>query len=94
MSKLFILLWLACSVIVFKHTIMATIKEEMETWGEIDSGLLFLFGLIALLMAAMGPIAILGYLFYNILEGIAQAISESYKKPKENNEWRYKSDPR
>lgn len=80
MSKVFILLWLACSFIVFKHAITSMIKEEVSVFGEIDSGLLFLYGLISLLMAALGPIAIAGYLFYNVLEGIAQAINEGNKK--------------
>ena len=77
---IFWILWGACSLIVFKHAITASIKEEIETWGEIDGGTLFLMGFISLLASLFGPLAIAAYLFYNIVEGIAQAISEEYKK--------------
>lgn len=87
------LIWLACSLIVFKHVITYAIKEEVRVWGEIDGGTLFLLGMIALLVSTSGPIAIIGYLFYNILEGIAQAITEGSKKPKDD-KWRYPSEPR
>ena len=74
------LIWLACSLIVFKHVITYAIKEEIKVWGEIDGETLFLLGIIALLVSTSGPIAIIGYLFYNVLEGIAQTISEGNKK--------------
>ena len=88
------ILWGACSVVVFRHVIVATIKEELETWGEVDSQTLILMTLLAFMTSLFGPFAIAAYLIYNVIEGIAQAISENYKKPKENNEWRYKSDSR
>ena len=89
------ILWGVCSLVVFRHVIMATIKEELETrGGVVDSPTLILMTLLAFMVSLFGPFAIAAYLVYNVIEGIAQAISESYKKPKENNEWRYKSDPR
>jgi hypothetical protein len=93
------LLWLGCSVIVFRHALTAFIKSEMEDFGELDVGLLCMFIFIAFGIAVFGPIAILAYIGYNVLEGIVQAINERYKsdsspKKSKDNEWRYKSDPR
>lgn len=85
------LIWLGCSLIVFKHLIIYYIKSEVSTWGEVDAETLILYIVISLLGSLFGPIAILLYLFYNIIAGIAEVISEEHNKDKE---WRYKSDPR
>ena len=77
---LFWILWGACSLVVFRHVIMATIKEELETWGEVDSPTLILMTLLAFMVSLFGPLAIAAYFIYNVIEGIAQAISEEYKK--------------
>lgn len=73
-------LWTLCSLIVFKHAITHFIKEEIDAFGEIESGLLFLYGLIALLYSLFGPLAILAYFLYNVLEDITQDINERSKK--------------
>lgn len=74
------ILWGACSLVVFRHVIMATIKEEIETWGEVDAQTLILMTLLAFMVSLFGPFAIAAYLIYNVIEGIAQAISEGNKK--------------
>lgn len=74
------IIWLACSLIVFKHAITHFIKEEIDAFGEIESGLLFLYGLIAVLYSLFGPLAILAYFLYNVLEDITRAINERNKK--------------
>lgn len=85
------LIWLACSLIVFKHLITSFIKEELNEWGEIDTLTLIMFSIVSLAGSLFGPIAIFVYLFYNIIAGITEAINEEHNKDKE---WRYKSDPR
>ena len=77
---IFKIVWLICSLIVFKHAITHFIKEEIDAFGEIESGLVFLYGLIALLYSLFGPLAILAYFLYNVLEDITRAINERYKK--------------
>jgi hypothetical protein len=73
------LLWLACSLIVFRYTLKNMIKEELKTFGGIDGILLGLFIVISTIIAASGPIAIIAFLVYNGLKGIANGISEAYK---------------
>ena len=74
------IIWVACSLIVFKRAITYCIKGEMDTFGEIDSGLVFIYGLLALTISLLGPLAILGYFLYNVLEDITRAINERYTK--------------
>lgn len=74
------IIWLICSLIVFKHSIMYFIKEEINAFGEIESGLVFLYGFISLLYSIFGPLVIIGYFLYNVLEEIKRAINERYKK--------------
>jgi hypothetical protein len=77
---IFWILWGACSVVVFKHVIKSLIKEEVEDWGEIDTESLIMFTLLSAAVSLLGPIAIIAYILYNVAAGIAQAISEEYKK--------------
>lgn len=80
MIKLFWIFWAGCSVVVFKHAITNSIKSEIDSWGEIDGETLIMLSVVSLVVSLFGPIAILCYLLYNIVEGIAEAISEVYNK--------------
>ena len=73
------ILWLICSLIVFRYTLKNMIKEELKTFGGIDGILLGLFIIISTIIAAAGPIAIIAFLVYNGLQGIANGISKAYK---------------
>ena len=73
------LLWLACSLIVFRYTLKNMIKEELKTFGGIDAILLGIFIIMSIIIAAAGPIAIVAFLVYNGLKGIANGISEGYQ---------------
>jgi hypothetical protein len=73
------LLWLACSLIVFRYTLKNMIKEELKVFGGIDAILLGLFIVISTIIALAGPVAIIAFLVYNGLKGIANGISEGYK---------------
>ena len=77
---IFWILWGACSVVVFRHVITYLIKEEIEDWGEIDTESLIMFTLLSVMVSLFGPFAILAYILYNVIEGIAESISEGYKK--------------
>jgi hypothetical protein len=55
------------------------IKKELKTFGGIDGILLGLFIIISTIIAAAGPIAIIAFLVYNGLQGIANGISKAYK---------------
>ena len=74
------ILWGACSLVVFRHVIMATIKKELEVWGEVDSETLILMTLLAFMVSLFGPLAIAAYFLYNVLEDITLAINERHKK--------------
>ena len=73
------ILWLICSLFVFRYTLKNMIKEELKIFGGIDAILLGLFIVISTIIAAAGPIAIIAFLVYNGLKGIANGISEGYK---------------
>ena len=73
------LLWIACSIPVFIYTLKSSIKDELETYDAVDSGTLFLMTLVSFFAAMFGPFAILGYIVYNIVEGIADSINENYQ---------------
>ena len=73
------ILWLICSLIVFRYTLKNMIKEELKTFGGIDALLLGIFIVLSIIIAAAGPIAIIVFLVYNGLKGIANGISEAYK---------------
>ena len=72
-------LWIACSIPVFIYTLKYLIKDELETYDAVDSGTLFLMTLLSFFAALFGPLAILGYIIYNIVEGIADGINENYQ---------------
>jgi hypothetical protein len=72
-------LWLICSLIVFRYTLKNMIKEELKVFGGIDAILLGLFIVISTIIALAGPIAIVAFLVYNGLKGIANGISEGYQ---------------
>jgi hypothetical protein len=73
------ILWLICSLIVFRYTLKNLIKEELKTFGGIDAILLGIFIILSVIIAASGPIAIVAFLVYNGLKGIANGISEGYQ---------------
>ena len=73
------LLWIACSVIVFRHTFKYLIKEELDTWGELDTDTFILHILLSTTLSLFGPIAILAYIIYNILKAFSESIAERYK---------------
>ena len=73
------LLWIACSIPVFVYSLKYLIKDELEVYGAVDSGILFLMALISFFAALFGPLAILGYIGYNIVEGIAEGINERHQ---------------
>jgi hypothetical protein len=72
-------LWLICSLIVFRYTLKNLIKEELKIFGGIDAILLGIFIIMSIIIAAAGPIAIVAFLVYNGLKGIANGISEGYQ---------------
>jgi hypothetical protein len=55
------------------------IKEELKTFGGIDAILLGIFIIMSIIIAAAGPVAIVAFLVYNGLKGIANGISEGYQ---------------
>jgi hypothetical protein len=73
------ILWLICSLIVFRYTLKNLIKEELKIFGGIDAILLGIFIIMSIIIAAAGPIAIVAFLVYNGLKGIANGISEGYQ---------------
>jgi len=73
------ILWLICSLFVFRYTLKNLIKEELKVFGGIDAILLGLFIIISTIIAAAGPVAIIAFLVYNGLKGIANGISEGYQ---------------
>jgi hypothetical protein len=73
------LLWIGCSLIVFKNVFKSFIKEELDTWDELDTATFIMLGAVSLLISMWGPLVIIGYILYNVLEGIVQAINERYK---------------
>ncbi len=73
------ILWLICSLFVFRYTLKNMIKEELKMFGGIDGILLGLFIVISTIIAAAGPIAIVAFLVYNGLKGVANGISEGYQ---------------
>jgi hypothetical protein len=56
------------------------IKEELKAFGGIDAILLGLFIVISTIIALAGPVAIIAFLVYNGLKGIANGISQGYQK--------------
>jgi hypothetical protein len=72
------ILWLICSLFVFRYTLKNLIKEELKIFGGIDAILLGIFIIMSIIIAAAGPIAIVAFLVYNGLKGIANGISEGY----------------
>ena len=77
---IFWILWGACSLVVFRHMITSLIKEELKDWGEIDTETLIMLTLLSVMVSLFGPLAIIAYILYNVVAGIAKAISEEYKK--------------
>jgi hypothetical protein len=73
------ILWLICSLFVFRYTLKNLIKEELKIFGGIDAILLGIFIIMSIIIAAAGPIAIVAFLVYNGLKGIANGISEGYQ---------------
>ena len=73
------ILWLICSLFVFRYTLKNMIKEELKMFGGIDAILLGIFIILSTIIAAVGPIAIIVFLVYNGLKGIANGISEGYQ---------------
>jgi len=73
------ILWLICSLFVFRYTLKNMIKEELKIFGGIDALLLGIFIILSAIIAAAGPIAIIVFLVYNGLKGIANGISEGYR---------------
>lgn len=73
------LLWIACSIPVFIYTLKSCINLELETYDEVDPFLLILFTFIAFLIAIWGPLVILAYIGYTVVETIAGNISENYQ---------------
>ena len=61
------------------------IKEELKTFGGIDAILLGIFIILSVIIAAVGPIAIVVFLVYNGLKGIANGISEGYRNGQKEN---------
>lgn len=75
------LLWIICFIPIFIYTLKTCIKIELDDSSfELDPGLLFLFILISFLTACLGPLAILAYIGYTVLEEITKVINERYKK--------------
>ena len=74
------LLWIACSVIVFRNVFKSFIKDELDTWDELDTITFMMLGLVSFVISMLGPIVIVGYLLYNILDGVVDGINERYKK--------------
>lgn len=79
------ILWFICSLIVFRYTLKNMIKEELKTFGGIDAILLGIFIILSVIIAAAGPIAIVVFLVYNGLKGIANGISEGYRNGQKEN---------
>ena len=79
------ILWVICSLIVFRYTLKNMIKEELKTFGGIDALLLGIFIVLSVIIAAAGPIAIIVFLVYNGLKGIANGISEGYRNGQKEN---------
>ena len=73
------ILWFICSLFVFRYTLKNLIKEELKIFGGIDAILLGIFIIMSIIIAAAGPIAIVAFLVYNGLKGIANGISEGYQ---------------
>jgi hypothetical protein len=73
------LLWIGCSLIVFKNVFKSFIKDELDTWDELDTETFIMLGLVSFTISIFGPLVIIGYILYNVLEGIVQAINERYK---------------
>ena len=73
------ILWVICSLIVFRYTLKNMIKEELKIFGGIDASLLGIFIVLSIIIAVAGPIAIIVFLVYNGLKGIANGISEGYQ---------------
>jgi len=79
------ILWFICSLFVFRYTLKNMIKEELKMFGGIDAILLGLFIVISTIIAFTGPIAIVAFLVYNGLKGIANGISEGYRYGQKEN---------
>jgi len=73
------LLWIACSIPVFIYAVKYFVNMELEAYGEIDPFLLILFVFLGILIAIWGPFAILGYIVYNVIADIAEAIGKNYR---------------
>ena len=72
------LLWILCSVFVFVYTLKGCVKSELKVWGRVDAELLMLLTVISLLIAVLGPIAIVAFFLYNGFKAIARVINEGY----------------
>jgi hypothetical protein len=73
------LIWIACSLIVFRNVFKSFIKDELDTFDELDTATFIMLGLVSAIISLLGPIVIIGYILYNVIEGIVQAINERYK---------------
>lgn len=72
------LLWIACSILVFAYSLKAIVKTELDNWGEVDGMTLIMVILCSFIFSMFGPFAILGYLIYTILDGVADNINKGY----------------
>jgi ABC-type enterochelin transport system permease subunit len=76
------LLWIACSIPVFIYAVKYFVNMELEAYGDVEPFLLVVFAFLAFAIACSGPVAVLGYIVYNILEDIAETISKNYRDRK------------
>ena len=72
------LLWIVCSAFVFVYSIKAIIKDELDTYGGIDGMTMMMIVLFSFMIALGGPLVIVMYLVYTVMEGIADNINKEY----------------
>lgn len=72
------LLWIACSIPVFIITLIHCIKEELWAYGQVDAAILVVMLMLSFVVSWFGPIAILGYILYTMLEKVAESINRKY----------------
>lgn len=72
------LLWILCSIGVFIYTFKACVRSELKVFGKVSADLLMLLTLISFMIAALGPIAIVGFFLYSGFKAMARLINEGY----------------
>lgn len=72
------LLWIVCSIPVFISTLRYCIKEELWAYGEVEAGILIVMIMLSTVVSFLGPLAILGYILYTMLEKVAESINRKY----------------